>query len=69
VRIASATRPRRSIAGEVRLAEQLSSLGLEVIPVPFWDVAPFGGSLHCATVDIERSGEVQDYFPRRHGRF
>lgn len=56
-------------AEEVRLAEQLSGYGFEVIPVPFRAVAPFGGGLHCATVDIERDGVMEDYFPRRHGRF
>ncbi|AJY50066.1 serine/threonine protein kinase [Halomonas sp. KO116] len=49
--------------------EQLDKLGFNVVPVPFWDVAPFGGGLHCATVDIEREGEMEDYFPNRHGRF
>jgi glycine amidinotransferase len=54
---------------ETELAEQLSKHGFEVVPVPFWDVAPFGGGLHCATLDIERDGGPEDYFPRRHGRF
>ena len=56
-------------ASETAQIEQLVRLGFEVIPVPFWDVAPFGGGLHCATVDINREGTCQDYFPRRHGRF
>lgn len=54
---------------EVRLAEQLSSYGFEIVQVPFRAVGPFGGGLHCATVDIERDGAQQDYFPRRYGRF
>lgn len=54
---------------EVRLAEQLSSYGFEIVQVPFRAVGPFGGGLHCATVDIERDGDLQDYFPRRYGRF
>ena len=54
---------------EVRLAEQLEKYGFEVIPVPFRAVAPFGGGLHCATVDITRDGVMEDYFPRRYGRF
>jgi glycine amidinotransferase len=49
--------------------EQLSQLGFEVIPVPFWHVYPFGGGLHCATMDVYREGALEDYFPRRHGRF
>lgn len=45
-------------------AEQLYGLGFEVLPLPFWDVAPFGGSLHCATVDVWRDGTMEDYFPQ-----
>jgi glycine amidinotransferase len=56
-------------ASESAQAEQLDSLGFEVIPVPFWDVAPFGGGLHCATADVYREGVLEDLFPRRHGRF
>lgn len=56
-------------ASEHNVAEQLCALGFEVVPVPFRAVAPFGGGLHCATWDIERDGEAEDYFPRRYGRF
>ena len=45
--------------------EQFDKLGFEVIPVPFWDVAPFGGGLHCATADIYREGKCEDYFPKQ----
>jgi len=54
---------------EVHIAEQLDGLGFDVVPVPFRDVGPFGGGLHCSTVDIERDGGMEDYFPRRSGRF
>lgn len=54
---------------EVRQCEQLQRLGFELLTVPFWDVAPYGGGLHCATVDIERDGVLEDYFPHRTGRF
>ncbi len=54
---------------EARLADQLTQYGFEVVPVPFRTVAPFGGGLHCATVDIEREGVLEDYFPVRYGRF
>ncbi|KIZ15319.1 serine/threonine protein kinase [Streptomyces natalensis] len=54
---------------ELPLADQLSGYGFEIVPVPFRAVGPFGGGLHCATVDIEREGTMQDYFPRRYGRF
>jgi glycine amidinotransferase len=56
-------------ASEKALMEQLDQLGFDVVPVPFWDVAPFGGGLNCSTVDIHREGTLQDYFPHRHGRF
>lgn len=45
--------------------EQLDTLGFNVIPVPFWDVAAFGGGLHCATADVNREGTVEDYFPKQ----
>lgn len=54
---------------EVRLGDQLEKYGFEVIPVPFRAVGPFGGGLHCATVDVARDGVMEDYFPRRYGRF
>lgn len=56
-------------ATETAQMEQLARLGFEVVPVPFWDVAPFGGGLHCATLDVHREGVLEDYFPRRSGRF
>lgn len=56
-------------AGEHAQMEQLDRLGFDVVPVPFWDVVPFGGALHCATVDVYREGTREDYFPRRLGRF
>ena len=50
---------------ETAQMEQLDKLGFEVVPVPFWDVAPFGGGLHCSTVDIFREGDCEDYFPKQ----
>jgi glycine amidinotransferase len=52
-------------AGESYQMELLSKLGFEVIPVPFWDVAPFGGGLHCSTADVHREGTCEDYFPHQ----
>ncbi len=49
---------------ETAQMELLDHLGFEVIPVPFWDVAPFGGGLHCSTADLFREGSLEDYFPR-----
>ncbi|CCI43463.1 unnamed protein product [Albugo candida] len=49
-------------AHEKRAQEAFRSWGFEVIPVPFRNFMPFGGSFHCATVDIRRRGELQSYF-------
>ena len=37
---------------------------MTVVPVPFRDAYAFGGSLHCATTDVYREGECEDYFPK-----
>ncbi len=52
-------------AHEERYMEQLTKLGLEVIPVPYDKVVAFGGSLHCTTVDVYREGDLEDYFPNQ----
>ena len=48
---------------EYQQAEQLDSLGFEVLPLAFRDAYPFGGGLHCATADVLRKGSCDDYFP------
>jgi glycine amidinotransferase len=45
----------------------LESLGFRVLALPFRDVYSFGGSFHCATVDIRRRGGLQSYFPALDG--
>lgn len=40
----------------------LSEYGFEPIPCPFRHNYKFGGSFHCATVDIRRRGTLQSYF-------
>ena len=50
---------------ETAQMEQFDELGFEVIPVPMWDVAAFGGGLHCATADVYREGKCKDYFPKQ----
>ena len=50
---------------ETAQMEQFDKLGFNVIPVPFWDVAAFGGGLHCATADVYREGTLEDYFPKQ----
>ena len=52
-------------AAEKPLMEQLDGYGFDVIPVDFDDVSPFGGGLHCSTVDVYREGECKDYFPKQ----
>ncbi|WP_424095650.1 glycine amidinotransferase [Moorena producens] len=48
---------------EKPLQELLDKHGFEVFPLPFRHVFEFGGSFHCATWDIRRKGECEDYFP------
>ena len=47
---------------EVPLMDLLSKHGFEPIPIPFRNFYPFGGSIHCATADIRRRGDLQSYF-------
>ena len=47
---------------EAPMIEALKGWGFDVIPVPFRNFYPFGGSIHCATADIRRSGALQSYF-------
>ncbi|WNG57437.1 amidinotransferase [Archangium gephyra] len=48
--------------GEERTLELLKKKGFEPIPIPFWNFNNFGGSFHCATLDIRRQGSLQSYF-------
>jgi glycine amidinotransferase len=52
-------------ASEEPVIELLDKHGLEVVPVPFYDVSPFGGGLHCATADVYRQGTLEDYLPKQ----
>lgn len=52
-------------AHELRYIDQLTSLGFEVIAVPYDRVYPFGGLLHCSTLDIYREGKLEDHFPKQ----
>jgi glycine amidinotransferase len=36
--------------------------GLEPVPCEFLHYAAFGGSFHCATLDVRRRGALQSYF-------
>jgi len=52
---------------EVYQQDQMDKLGMNVIPMPFRDAYPFGGGLHCATGDVYREGNCEDYFPNQVG--
>ncbi len=52
-------------AHETAYMEQLDKLGMEVIPIPYEHVIPFGGALHCTTLDVYRGGNCEDYFPKQ----
>jgi glycine amidinotransferase len=52
-------------AGETAYIEQLEKLGFEVVPIPYEKVIPFGGALHCTTLDVYRESECVDYFPKQ----
>jgi glycine amidinotransferase len=40
----------------------LENWGFEPVPCSFLHYAPFGGSFHCATLDVRRRGTLQSYF-------
>jgi glycine amidinotransferase len=44
------------------MIKALKDWGFEPIPCSFLNYGPFGGSFHCATLDIRRKGELQSYF-------
>lgn len=48
---------------ETPMMELLKSLGCDVIAVPFAQVYPLGGGIHCATCDIRRDGTLECHFP------
>ena len=47
---------------EERTIQAFRDWGLEIIPCDFWWFNSFGGSFHCATLDVRRRGELQSYF-------
>ena len=52
-------------AHETAYIEQLNKLGMEVEAIPYEHVIPFGGALHCTTLDVYREGGLEDYFPNQ----
>jgi glycine amidinotransferase len=51
-------------ASEEPVMELFSKHGINPIPVPFYNVSPFGGGLHCSTADVYREGKLEDYLPK-----
>jgi glycine amidinotransferase len=49
-------------ASQPTLIKAFKDWGFDPIPCPFLSYGPFGGSFHCATLDIRRHGEMQSYF-------
>lgn len=49
-------------AHEETLIRALDDWGFRPIPCPFQSFYSFGGSIHCATLDVRRRGILQSYF-------
>jgi glycine amidinotransferase len=47
---------------EEHLIRKLRDWGLKPIRCAFTSFYPFGGSFHCATLDVRRRGELKSYF-------
>ena len=56
--------PTRVVVEEsqVSMIRFLKDHGFEPIPCPLMNYKPFGGSFHCATLDVRRRGTLQSYF-------
>ena len=48
-------------ASQPTLIRALKGWGFDPIPLPFLSYGPFGGSFHCATLDVRRRGELRSY--------
>ena len=57
--------PKRVVveASQRTLIAAFRDWGFQPIACPFLNYAPFGGSFHCATLDVRRRGELKSYFP------
>jgi glycine amidinotransferase len=47
---------------QIELIRKLKDWGFKPIPLAFDHVGPFGGSFHCATLDVRRRGTLESYF-------
>lgn len=56
--------PRRVLVEESQpsMTRALERWGFEPIPCPFLSYGAFGGSFHCATLDVRRRGTQESYF-------
>jgi glycine amidinotransferase len=48
-------------ASQPTLIRALRDWGFEPLPCPFLSYGPFGGSFHCATLDVRRRGTLRSY--------
>jgi glycine amidinotransferase len=48
--------------GEETMIKALKAWGFKPIPCPFRNFNSFGGSFHCATLDVRRRGRFESYF-------
>ncbi|HEY3355428.1 MAG TPA: amidinotransferase [Polyangia bacterium] len=48
-------------AQQAELIRALRGFGFEPVPIPFDAVGVFGGSFHCATLDVRRRGALESY--------
>lgn len=48
--------------GQELLIKTFQDWGFKPIECPFVNFSPFGGSFHCATLDVRRKGILQSYF-------
>jgi glycine amidinotransferase len=49
-------------ASQPTLIRALKDWGFDPLPCPFLSYGPFGGSFHCATLDIRRRGTLRSFF-------
>jgi glycine amidinotransferase len=49
-------------AQQTELIRSLRDWGFRPLPLPFDHIGPFGGSFHCATLDVRRRGRLESYF-------
>lgn len=47
---------------QTSMIDALERWGFDPIPCAFMRYAPFGGSFHCATLDVRRRGPLESYF-------